>query len=171
MRTFVMRQLMMAAALVVLGTAASAIGPAPLPAVNLADVKGQTVSLPALARTGNWLLVYVRPGCVPCDSVLRALDAGEDQDAIKRLIVVTAGVNAGELPKFAAANPALTGATWYADADGLLGAALAIEEAPVIMGVSNDTIQWSLAGILSGRSRTRNVMSNWAGKALPPPPQ
>src|ERR1043166_5779907 len=139
----------------------SAISPTPVPDVKLMTLQGQPSATAALPKDGQWLIVYVRPGCTPCNAFLGAATPKQPQPIGQRIVVVVASAEAETATKLAADRPELAQASWYLDAEGSLAKALDLHEAPVIMGVSGRTIQWSLAGVLSGGARTRSLMESW----------
>lgn len=152
-----------AMAVTILTASLSAIGPTPVPDVNLTTLEGKAGSTAMLPKDGHWLIVYVRPGCAPCNAVLTAA-AAREQPIGAQLVVIVAAAQADAASKLVADRPELADARWFVDADGSFGKALDVHEAPVIMGVAGRTIQWSLAGVLSGGTRTRSVITSWIEK-------
>ena len=149
----------------VLTASVRAIGPTPLPDVKLTTLEGKAGSTAMLPKDGHWLIVYVRPGCAPCSAVLAAA-AAHQQPLGQQLVVIVAAAPAEGATKLVADRPELADASWFVDADGSFGKALDVHEAPVILGVAGRTIQWSVAGVLSGGTRTRSVMASWVEKGL-----
>jgi len=146
---------------VALSAAAGANERRHLPVFRLTDVTGQAVSSGQLTRAGNWLLVYVRPDCRACDAVLQSVEADDAPWLAPRIAVVVQAVDLAAVEATQRRFPSLAGATWYGDAAA--GArALRVTNAPVVFGVRDGIIEWSVAGVLSDATDVKTIMANWA---------
>src|SRR5687768_534340 len=72
----------------------AAIERKPLPAFPVVALDGNEIASDTLTSEGKWLLVYVQPRCAPCDTLLRAIDAGHEPGVAGRMIVVVGGADA-----------------------------------------------------------------------------
>jgi hypothetical protein len=159
-----MRTVVIAAALTVsLGVVAIGIERKPLPAFDLIDVEGRVTQSTRLSSPGPWLIVYVRPDCPPCETVLRSVDLDQDPALPSRIVVVVGTADLGALQQIRQRFPALASSSWYADAS--TGApALGIASAPAVVGVRDGIVQWSVAGVLNDATDIRTIMTNWVNR-------
>jgi hypothetical protein len=151
---------MAGATVLVWAAAAGAIERPPVPVFEMTDAAGGIVSSSQLTRAGNWLLVYVRPDCPPCESVLRSVDREEHPGLPSRIAVVMNTTDVGAIERVAAGFPGLAGASWYADSSN--GAqALSVTTVPAVFGFRGGTIEWSVAGVLTDTTDIKAIISNW----------
>lgn len=134
----------------------------PLPALVLADLSGAPAEEPALPNAGTWLLVYVRPACGGCDTLLELLNEDERPQPRRIAIVVAGPAEAAQALKVR--YPNVAAARWLLDADGSAARALAAPAAPAVWGVRNQTIEWDLAGPLRGGAELESVLFSWLGR-------
>jgi hypothetical protein len=140
----------------------TAAKPAPLPAVALAARNGAAASTAtSLPATGHWLLIHVQRGSMPCEALLARIQGDAWASVPPRLAIIVAGATPAEVEKLAARYPALESAAWFADQPGALAAALHIEEAPVVLALSDRGIRWTLAGVLTGSKRMESALTGW----------
>src|SRR4051812_10540212 len=104
------------AAIVLWTAAAGAIERMKLPAFALTDTAGHTVASRQLLRPGNWLLVYIRADCPPCESVLKSIGQEEAPAMAPRLVIVVETAEGAAVDGVVRRYPWLAGASWYADA-------------------------------------------------------
>ncbi len=140
--------------------ATGAIERGKLPVFTVTDVAGGGVSSTQLTRAGHWLLIYVRPGCQPCDAVLRSVDLDSDPGLPSRIAVVVLAGDSGEVERTVQRFPSLAAASWYGDA-AAGAAALGVTNAPAVFGMSGGIIEWSVAGVLSDATDIKAIMVNW----------
>jgi len=134
----------------------------PLPAFNLTTLDGRAVSSQALVRAGNWLLVTVRPGCPPCDTLLRTIDPATAMPA--HTTVVITGVDVATAARLAGGFSDVAGITWFADPGGSMKDVLPVAAAPVVFGMRESTIEWSLAGIVPDATSMRTALASWIAR-------
>jgi hypothetical protein len=135
--------------------------PMTLPDIALMNAAGVASSAAkSLPSQGRWLLIQVRPNCAPCEALLGRVQT-DAPAVIPRLVIVVAKGTAAEMTRLSTTFTALTGAAWYSDADDAMSAALQINEAPVVLAMNDRAIQWTLAGVLSGSQRLRDVLTGW----------
>jgi hypothetical protein len=135
--------------------------PTTLPDVPLMMINGAASSTgKALPSQGRWLLLHVQPNCAPCDALLNRIQ--NDVPAVgPRLVIIVSRASAADVEKMSAGFGMLGGAAWYSDEQAGLGTALSIQEAPLVLAMNDRAIQWTLAGVLSGSQRLRDVLTGW----------
>jgi hypothetical protein len=57
--------------------------------------------------------------------------------------------------------PGLKAAAWYADVRGDAFRALHLSGVPVVMGMQESGIEWSLSGVVPDRKTLPSVLSSW----------
>jgi hypothetical protein len=117
-----------------------------------------------LARTGPWLLLYVRAGCAPCDTLFQAIDPRTTPALPSRTVVVIGGVDAAGAGALAARFKDLKGIAWYADPAGAMNGPLPIAGAPVVFGMRGSMVEWSLAGVVPDAASMRSALVSRAGR-------
>lgn len=140
----------------------AAIERKPLPPFSVVARDGTDTSSDALATEGQWLLIYVQPGCTPCDAVLRSIDTAEAHVA-GRLTVVVGGADAANAARLAAGYPKLAASRWYADPQRTMGEVLPLAAMPVVFGLRGRMLEWSRAGLTPSIASVKSAMTSWAG--------
>lgn len=130
-----------------------------VPPLVLTDVSGAPLDDSPLPDTGTWLLVYVRPACPGCESLLDQMNSDERPEPRRIAIVVEGSSDAAAALR--ARYPNLLGVRWLLDAEGTAGKALEAPSAPAVWGVRNQTIEWDLAGTLRGGPELESVLFSW----------
>src|SRR5262245_12376492 len=140
------------------GTAA----PIPFPDVELTRLDGVVIrSTGEIPAEGKWLVVYVQPNCRPCDALLRLVKEPQHPGLPPRMIVIVGGVGAAEAGRMRQMMVDLAGASWYADPARGMGSALQLTGAPMIFGVRDLTIDWSLSGGLPSPGDVTSILTGW----------
>lgn len=155
--------------LILVVSVASAIGlqaieRGPLPALSLADIAGRPVTTSQIAMTGTWLIVYVQPGCRPCESIITVATHERHPGLPDRLAVVVAGAGARELQALAARFPNLPESAWYGDADRTMFTRLRLSGVPVVIGLRGQMIEWGLSGVLPDAAAVESVLASWIAR-------
>jgi hypothetical protein len=132
-----------------------------LPALNFSAAEGLSAATDGLPSEGRWLLVYVQPGCRPCEAVLSLVKGEEAPEVVQRMVVIVGGLAAGALDGFRARYPDLAGATWQADPDRSAARALRLSGIPVVLGVDERTIAWTLSGAIDETAKAKLILSDW----------
>jgi hypothetical protein len=127
--------------------AVRAIERRPLPPFTLSDASGAAVESATLVRQGTWLLIYVRPGCLPCQSVLKSVKLDRAPSLPSHIVVIVGGIRSEDLAAFAQPFAELRQSAWYADTEHLAETALGLTGLPVTVGLRRDQMEWRLAGI------------------------
>jgi hypothetical protein len=148
-------------AAMVLGTAvtARAAEPRMLPALNVTTLEGVSVESQTIVKPERWLLVYVRPQSGPSRSLLAALEKA--RGATPATVAIVVGGDRAAANALAGDFPGLTLASWYVDARGEAFRALALTGVPVVLGMREGGIEWSLAGVVPDRKTLPSVLASW----------
>jgi hypothetical protein len=127
-----------------------------------------TVSSKSLAQTSNWILIYRRDHCLSCDRLMNALAAGSSVEAGKgqSFAIIVVGKNKAALDTVRANFANLVNATWVSDPAEESTRALKVHAAPVLYGMSGNTISWKLTGNLPSSALVEQRASAWL--AAPP---
>jgi hypothetical protein len=139
-----------------------------LPDFKLVTRDGLTVSSKSLAQTSNWILIYRRDHCLSCDRLMNALAAGSSVEAGKgqSFAIIVVGKNKAALDTVRANFANLVNATWVSDPAEESTRALKVHAAPVLYGMSGNTISWKLTGNLPSSALVEQRASAWL--AAPP---
>jgi hypothetical protein len=144
---------------------ARAIERKPLPPFSLEALDGRPVSSVDIVQPGKWLLLYVRPGCGPCDTLLETIDPKANPIVPTRALIVIGGVNAQAAAKLAAHFGDLKGAAWYADPTRAMESALPLAGAPVVFGMKENMLEWSIAGVVPSAAAMKSALRSWVEPA------
>jgi hypothetical protein len=141
---------------------ALAIEERPLPAFSVTRVDGAAVASTDLIAAPQYVLMYLAPNCRPCDSLLAlARDAQTPQFASRTVVLVRADAK-GAGDYVAQHTPADAGpVTWYADANDQAFKALRLTGTPVLIGVRQGRVIWSISGVLNDASTVQSVVRTW----------
>ena len=158
------RQLVAAALLMtaLLASGASTRAAGPLPSLDLIAPNGsqtQTAQLPI--ASGKWIFIYVRPHHRASEELLTRLSGPRYAGVPERTVIVVAGVRAEGLASFQSDYRELAGALWYADPVKMTGAALKLSSAPLILGVDDRDVMWSLNGLPHDAAWMRSLFRSW----------
>jgi len=150
--------------LVMMLAALAGISAMPLPEFELTKLDGTVIHSSAeLPSEGKWLLVYVQANCRPCDRLLDLVKQDEHPELPWKMVIVAGGDRAsanGIRDKRAD----LADAQWYADPSRQAWWALRMSGAPMVFGVRDKTIQWSLSGILKSDNDVKSILASWAAE-------
>jgi hypothetical protein len=132
----------------------------PLPAFTAVAASGVAVTSDRLNAADRWVLVYVVPGTVVCDRLLRAVDEWTVSDG-SRVVVVAAGPAAVLTESI---RPLLTGSSsiaLYADPDGSAAGALGVTTGAALVGVADGALHWMVQGVLNDPRMVESVVRSW----------
>lgn len=137
-----------------------ALEPAPLPSFEVTTMGGDTVLSDQISLQGKWLFIYIKPRCGPCDSLLNLLRAETMSSAPQKIVIVVEGdvENAKEMTR---KYPDLIQAAWYADPAKSAFSQLRLQGAPVILGINEETIEWSVKGVFSNADNFKSILKTW----------
>jgi len=137
-----------------------AVDPVPLPDMQLTSLDNQVVRNADLPSKGNWLLIYVQPRSQFSDNLLR-LFKREQYPALEQHAVFVVGGTVDDLKAVKAKYPELDQAAWYADINKTAFTQLKLHGVPVILGVKQQTIEWSLNGVLQDINVAKSIVNSW----------
>ena len=136
----------------------------PLPDFELTRLDGQVIRSSAeMPGDGKWLLIYVQRNCRPCDRLLNLVKQDEHPELVWRMVIINGGARAGATA-MRDKRADIADAQWYADESRKAWTALRMTGAPVVFGVRDKTIQWSLSGMLKSDAEVKSVLSSWASE-------
>ena len=165
MRTTLTAVTLMALIGLFMGAAAHAANTStPLADFELTKLDGTVIHSSAeLPSDGKWLLVYVQANCRPCDRLLNLVKQDEHPELPWKMVIIAGGARAvasGMRQKRAD----LDGAQWYADESRQAWVSLRMSGAPMVFGVRDKTIQWSLSGVLKSDGDVKSILASWAAE-------
>ncbi len=133
---------------------------APLPAFQVATLDGVATGSDRLPRQGRWLLVYVQPGCFPCESLVELFKPDQPTTLPQKVVVVVGGTVTDARDLFAK-FPDLAQASWYADTLNEAFRSLQLQGAPVMLGLRHDVIEWDVIGVPADSRTMRSIVNSW----------
>ncbi|MCU1332543.1 MAG: hypothetical protein JWM08_1535 [Candidatus Angelobacter sp.] len=146
--------------LFLLSIMAAAVEPVPLPDIQLTAADGSTVKSNALPSQGNWLIIYIQPRNQFSDNLLRTLKRDQYPTLAQHAVIIVGG-SIEDLKIAQMRFPELAQATWYADTNKSAFGLMKLTGAPMILGIKQRTITWSLSGILSDVNVAKSILNTW----------
>jgi hypothetical protein len=143
-----------------LATVAGAVDPVPLPDMQLTSIDNQPIKTADLPSKGNWVLIYVQPKSQFSDNLLK-LFKREQYPGLEQHAVIIVGGSVDDLKSVKSKYAELDQATWYADTTKNAFTQLKLHGVPVVLGVKQQTIEWSLNGVLSDVSVAKSIVNSW----------
>jgi hypothetical protein len=133
-----------------------------IPSFSLTRLDGTTVDSAQLTAETQYVLLYVRPDCRPCDRLLALVKSANSPQFTSRLVVVVNGDTTAGARYVGRQIPADAGpVTWYADTDGGGYRALRLTGMPALIGVKDGQMMWSIAGVLNDAETVESVVRTW----------
>ena len=133
-----------------------------LPEFRVSALDGRSVRSTDLGGEENWLLIYIEPGCHPCEGALKVFERPTPlADVQKRVVVVVGGRTPAETKLLAERFRGLPEGCWYADPARRAAQALKASGAPVVYGLRGEQIEWTLNGTLSDEKKLESVLLTW----------
>jgi hypothetical protein len=133
----------------------------PLQPFTVRDLSGALVASETLHREGPWVLVYVTPACVPCNSLLDRLENEAAVLSEERLVIVVGRATSAQAETLRAASPQLHHVRWLVDSANEAAAALRTGGAPVSVGCMNGNSEWTLKGAVAV---THDAITSWLAR-------
>jgi hypothetical protein len=143
-----------------LSVVAVAVEPVPLPDIQLTAADGSTVKSSALPTSGNWLIIYIQPRNQFSDNLLRLLKKDQYPTLAAHAVIIIGG-STDDLKTAQARFPDLASATWYADTNRSAFTLMKLTGAPMILGIKQRIISWSLSGVLSDVNVAKSILNTW----------
>jgi hypothetical protein len=114
----------------------------------------------ALPTTGNWLIIYIQPRNQFSDNLLRLLKKDQYPTLAAHAVIIVGG-STDDLKTAQSRFPDLASATWYADTNRSAFTLMKLTGAPMILGIKERTISWSLSGVLSDVNVAKSILNTW----------
>ena len=146
--------------LIALADHAMAMAPVPLPAVSLTNGSGETISAAQIGKENRVLLVLVRRSFPGSDRLLSYLNGLNPELTAGRVIIIASGADEKLLRTLSSRFKNLSTAVWYLDRDEHLMKQLGIQATPVVIGVRNATVSWSIVGMLDEK-KMEGLLRGW----------
>jgi hypothetical protein len=143
-----------------LSMVAGAVEPVPLPDIQLTAADGATIKSTALPSQGNWLMIYIQPRNQFSDNLLRLFKKDQYPTLAQHAVIIVGG-SVDDLKNAQARFPELALATWYADTNRSAFGLMKLTGAPMILGIKQRTIAWSLSGILADVNVAKSIVNTW----------
>jgi hypothetical protein len=132
----------------------------PLPQFSVLSLSDQFVDSSTFVLQRNWLMLLVRPDCAPCDRLLAAIPR-EFEGWPSRVVVIVIDADLAATAAYAARFPDLSGARWYADQSRQSYAVSTLPGTPIMFGLRNNVLEWSLVGLAPDVQTARSAMTTW----------
>ena len=133
-----------------------------MPAFTVTRLDGALVDSRQLTAETQYVLLYVTPDCRPCDRLLALIRSANSPQFTSRVVVIVSGETTAGAGYVSRQIPAEAGPlTWYADTDGGGYRALRLSGIPVLVGVKDGHVMWSVAGVLNDAATVESVIRTW----------
>ncbi len=133
----------------------------PLPAFQVTGMGGSTVQSDRLSPGGQWLILYIQADCRACESILQLIKQVQQHPNLPRRLAIIGGMTSPELTELARKYPDLSAAFWAADTSRNAFRQLKLAGIPTVLGMKDQTIQWSLNGVLKDTQQFRGMLESW----------
>lgn len=134
----------------------------PMPVFSVTRADDTAVPSTQLNAASQYVLIYVRPNCRPCDRLLDLLAHWNAPELTSRVVFLYSGTGAAAAEYAAAHVPAEAGqAIAYGDPTGDALRALKLTGAPVIIGVRGGRLLWSVSGVLNDATAVESLVKTW----------
>jgi hypothetical protein len=80
------------------------------------------------------------------------------------MVIIAGGVDRAVASATRAKLRDLADAQWYTDQPGTAWAALKMSGVPMVFGVRDKTIEWSLSGVLPSDAQVKSILASWAAE-------
>jgi hypothetical protein len=150
------------------GTAMVGAAGRPLPVFPLHALDGSVVQSTDAVPDGRTVLIVVQEQCEPCETLFRAIKTKDKPELPEDLVVVVTAANHADAERMKAKYKDLENAKWFADPDLAGYTALQLKGLPVVHGLRDRSIEWSLSGASVPAARFLSMLTNWVGMPLPP---
>jgi len=133
-----------------------------LPPFTVTRLDGTAIDSRQLTAEPQYVLLYVRPECRPCDRLLALVRNAKSPQFTSRVVVIVSGEADAGAAYVARQIPAEAGPlTWYADPQGAGYRALRLSGMPELIGVKDGQVMWSVAGVLNDAATVESVVRTW----------
>ena len=133
-----------------------------IPSFSVTRLDGTIVDSAQLTAETQYVLLYVRPDCRPCDRLLALVKSASSPQLASRMVIVVNGDASAGAKYVGRQIPATAGpVTWYADTEGGGYRALRLTGMPALIGVKDGQMMWSIAGVLNDAETVESVVRTW----------
>jgi hypothetical protein len=165
-----MRRPMLAAlvsfAVILAPVSVSPISRGAMPTFDLRAPDGMRVGSVDVLGREPWILVYAIPGCGPCDELLTSLGRLRARGLFQRTVLVIGAPQEDARAYVLQRVPAkLRGVRWYADEQAEAWQALRLGGTPMLVGIRDGRVEWTLSGTMSDPESLDGLLSSWLGDA------
>jgi hypothetical protein len=134
----------------------------PLPPFTVMRSDGAAIDSRQVTSEPQYVLLYVKPDCRPCDRLLALVRNAKSPQFTNRVIVIVHGDAAPAAAHVARQSPSeALGLTWYADPEGAGYRALRLSGMPELIGVKDGQMMWSVAGVLNDAATVESIVRTW----------
>ena len=140
--------------------------PGPLPDFQVTGRNGRQVPSAELGSSAPWLLIYMSLDCGVCADLWSLLEAEQNRLPGGRVVLVLQGseARAGVMIK---QHPRLRQYDFYFDAQQDAWTKLALTGQPVILGIRDGQIAWSMSGLVGETANWRTALQSWVNTPAP----
>lgn len=143
------------------GGIAYAIEPVALPAFTVQNMTNAPVQGDQLSQAPRWLLIYLPADCRHCDDILHALEPFQKPPLSNRVVVVAGGGTPEAIRGLIGPREKIASLGWYTDPEWQAYQMLHISGMPMIFGIRDGVIEWSLSGIPWDDKTMRSILLDW----------
>ena len=135
----------------------------PLPPFTVMLPDGTAADSRQLTAEPQYVLLYVKPDCRPCDRLLALVRNAKSPQFASRVIVIVHGEAAPAAAYVArqANSSEAAPLAWYADPQGAGYRALRLSGMPELIGVKDGQVMWSVAGVLNDAATVESIVRTW----------
>ena len=139
----------------------SAIEPVAVPVFTVQSMSDTPVGSAQISQDPRWILLYLTDGCRHCDDILRILEVFQGPSLSGRVVIVVGGGAPEDIIALIDAREKIASLGWYTDPDWSVYKTLPISGTPVVLGIREGVIEWSLAGTPWDVKTMRSVLLDW----------
>jgi hypothetical protein len=126
----------------------------------LGTLNGTIVRSSEIPLSGHWLLIYAQPQGGKTESLLKQLAADQYPGLAPKTAIIVGG-NSDQAKELIRKFPDLASATWYTDNSKEAYSKLKLHGAPVIIGMDEREIQWTISGVLPDANTFKSALTGW----------
>ncbi len=124
-------------------------------------MSGTPVGSAQLSQAPRWILLYLTADCRVCDDILRTLEVFQDPPLSGRVVIVVGGGAPEGIIALIGAREKIAFLGWYADPDWSAYKALPISGTPIVFGIREGIIEWSLDGPPWDDTTINSILRDW----------
>jgi hypothetical protein len=141
---------------------ATAVEKKPLPDFQVTSPQGHPFSSLQLTQTNRWLLVVLTPSDPLSDRLLLAFHQWPESRWISKTIwIVEAPADLARTYLESKLGDSAHRISWVSDEPRLAFQSLSLKGLPVVIGMDQSQMQWTLSGVLNDPSRLESIVESW----------